>query len=308
MMNHIKTVSVSIGLLGLCLATASLAGDKAYCNHLYESGSLHQEPTMCDRYSTIQQKALPVTKNVRGGSPSTSFIYESRSSDTMATHPVGDFSVQTALGVVLEDIFAMAFDANGSVLYGLENTNKNLVSINQSSGVTTIIGPLTNVPVADTMTGLDVAPDGTCYATSTDGTTVTLYTCNLSTGELTVVGTQTDAPLVIGIAADCQGTLYAHDIGDDNIYTINTSTAAVTVVGPTGLDANFAQDITYDRNQQQLYGYIYTGAGTNTYGTINACTGAVSAINVDNPLGEYYGASKTSCTLSDVIFRNGLDC
>ncbi|WP_223789644.1 DUF6923 family protein [Marinicella meishanensis] len=295
-------------LMGLWLAASAQAGVNDFCAYLHQAGSLQQEPEVCSNFVPVEHKSLPVSKSVRGGSVATSYIYESRSTDTMSTHPVDDFSTQNTLGVVASDIFAMAFDENGNVLYGLENINKNLVSIDQSNGALNIIGPLTNVPAPDTVTGLAIGPDGKCYATSTDGTTTTLYTCDLVTGELTVVGSQTTTPLLIAITSDCNGTLYGHDIGDDNIYTIDPTSGAATVVGPTGLNANFAQDITYDREDQRMYGYIYTGGGTNTYGTIDVCTGAVTALAVDNPLGEHYGASKTSCALTDIIFRGNFDC
>ncbi len=306
-------VNTLICLFGLLCSSSSFAGVNAFCQNLHDAGSIDKEPQICSNFIQSNHNSMAEFQpniDARGGttSSSTSYIYESRASDTMSTHPVNDFSTQTLLGVVFGSIRAMAFDETAGVLYAVDNDGQQLMTVNQTTGAVTTVGPLTNMIAADVVTGLDIAPDGTCYVTSTDNLTNSLYTCELNTGTLTLVGSQTTTPLLTAIAADCEGNIYGHDVGDDTIYALDAATGAATAIGPTGLDANFAQDITYDREEHRLYGYIYTGGNSNTYGTIDVCTGAVTPLAVDSPVGEYFGASKTDCALSDIIFRGTIDC
>ena len=153
-------------------------------------------------------------------------------------------------------------------------------------------GALTTAP-----TGLTIDPvSGTAYISSTTD----LFTIDLTTATTTAVGTMgTAGGLVIDIAMDCNGALYAHDIGDDSLYSVNTATGAATVIGGTGLAANFAQGMDFDNDDGQLYGFVYTGGGTNTFGTFNLATGAVSALSTNSPLGEFEGAIPTTCVPPD---------
>ncbi len=64
------------------------------------------------------------------------------------------------------------------------------------------------------MTG---AVDGTMYASSTNITRSTLYTVDLDTGAVTVVGQITNAPAIIDIAITPDGDMYGVDIVNDNL-------------------------------------------------------------------------------------------
>ena len=79
----------------------------------------------------------------------------------------------------------------------------------------------------------------------------------------------------------------------NSIYTINTSTGAATLVGPTGFLANFAQGMDFDNEDGTLYIFLYVGTGVNHYGTVNLATGAVTPLASSNPLGEFEGATQT---------------
>ena len=304
-MNHRKTIQ--IGCLGLLITSWAQADVRKLCQKLNEQVSLDQELAVCAALPPSLEKTESVIKS--GESTTSSYVYEDRAEEAFFSHPVEDFTNQTLLGAEVIDIRAMAFDQNGTVLYAIENLNKNLLTVDQTTGTTAVVGPLTNANSNDVMTGIEIMADGTCYVTGTDETTSTLYTCDLSTGTLTVVGSQSTNPFIIGIAADCDGNLYGHDIDNDNIQLIDTGTGATSLLGATGIDANFSQDITYDRNLQHLYGYIYQGENNNTYGRIDVCTGSATALSVNNPIGEFSGgASKTSCAQSDVISRRNQDC
>jgi len=308
MMKKVIKIKHFVVMLIILINTVAYAGTDEYCQYFYDSVSANSLPDTCLNYPPVNYKSFDQTNIIKGAATSTSFTFNAVNWK-LFTHVVDDFSTQTYIGEAIAYIFAMAFDETGDVLYGLENSSKNLVTIDQTNGAVTVVGPLTNFIDSNnqTVSGLDIAPDGTCYVSSTDTSTSILYTCDLTTGTLTLVGTLSSTPALIGIAADCDGNLYGHDIVHDSIFSINVVTGSATLIGLTGYDTNLAQDLTYDRQEKKLYGYILTLNQNTIYGPINTSTGAVTPLAVDDPWGQFVGASKTSCLLSDFIFRDGFD-
>jgi uncharacterized repeat protein (TIGR01451 family) len=133
----------------------------------------------------------------------------------------------------------------------------------------------------------------------TDGVVSTLYSLNLGTGGLTPIG-NTGTALMIDFSINCEGLMVGHDIGTDSFYTIDRTTGSATLIGSHGLAANFAQGMDFDNADGTLYVYAYTGGGTNTYGTVNLATGAITPLAQNNPLGEYEGATQTTCATPSV--------
>ncbi len=80
-----------------------------------------------------------------------------------------------------------------------------------------------------------------------------LYTVNVSTGTTTLVGFLGSAGFFIDIAASCDGLLYGYDLSDDNFYSIDPATGAATIIGVLGYDANFGQGMSYDYSTGILY-------------------------------------------------------
>lgn len=279
-------------VLGVNIAWA----DDQFCQALYDNQSVLAEPAECESFAPITEKSttvLPVTNAVTDNA---SFFDMGFISDNFGTHTMGDLSNQTVTNAAnLESYFAMDYDETGTILYAIDNNTSNLVTLDQTTGlIATVIGAL-NLIVGETGSGIAITSDGTCYVSSAGGGQSTLYTCDLTTAVLTVVGSQVTTPLLIDIAASCDGTLYGHDIGTDSFYTMSTTDGSATLLGAHGLDANFAQGMTYDREAGVLYAYIYTGGGTNTYAQVNTTDGSITALNTDNPLGEFTGASQTTC-------------
>ncbi|MDX1408331.1 MAG: hypothetical protein R3330_09360, partial [Saprospiraceae bacterium] len=169
-------------------------------------------------------------------------------SDNFVSFTLNDFPGQTVLGSNTQAIFGYDFDASATTLYALDNGAQELGTINLANGGYTAIGP--SVPLAGhTWTGLTSDPTtGTFYASSTDGTTSALYTVNTATGAPNLVGTDTNAPLLIDISVGPNGVMYGHDIGTDSIYTIDKSNGVTTLVGLTGYNANFAQGMDFDND------------------------------------------------------------
>lgn len=224
----------------------------------------------------------------------TAYVFEMRNRDEIVTHALNNFSTQTQVtGGATAAYYGWDFDAAATTLYAHDTTAAQLGTINTSTGAFTPIGSLT-LPGAQSLTGIAIDPVTDEAYVLGFGTSGSLYSLNLTTAAVTLIGS-TGANILIDFSINCAGEMYGHDITADTIVTINRSTGAVTTVGPTGLLANFAQGMDFDNADGTLYIYGYTGGGTNTYGTVNLATGAVTPLSVDNPLGEYEGATQTTC-------------
>jgi len=156
--------------------------------------------------------------------------------------------------------------------------------VQYSTNILLVVDPVTGTPTEiDTMSGYymtglayDVTSD-IMYVSAWDGAGSVLYTVDLATAVTTLVGTCLADGLIIGLACDDAGNLYGIDLIYDNLLSINKATGAATVIGSLGVDINYAQDITFDRDNDILYGTLYSGSG-GLY-EINVTTGAVTLLN-----------------------------
>ncbi len=164
-----------------------------------------------------------------------------------------------------------------------------------SNAAKTVVG--TSTPVGGTSwTGMAEHPSGTVYAISTDcGGTTYLYTINPSNGAATQVGQVTGITCAINLAADGAGNLYTFDISSDNIYSINPSTAAPTLLGPAGFDGNYAQGMDYDKDNSIMYMAAYSGSAGGELRTVNLTTGATTLIGPFQGNAEVDGIAIVSC-------------
>ncbi len=176
--------------------------------------------------------------------------------------------------------FALDFDPTASTLYSINNTTRELGTIDPDTGLFTGIAAVSGVGAADNFLDLTIGPDGTAYMAAAGAAPAlpTLYTLNLATGAATAIAAFTGAGLIIDMAVDRDGVLYGHDIGTDALVTIDPTTAAVTTVGPHGLAANFAQGMDFDWSTNALYATIYTGGGTGQFVSWDTATGAVTML------------------------------
>jgi hypothetical protein len=205
---------------------------------------------------------------------------------------LNDFPGQT---VVTDNIYAyygIDFDATATTLYALNDSTGELGIINTDGSFTRIVD--CPPPEGGNWTGLTIDPLTNEFYAST---AVNLYRIDPAACSPTLVG-PFGTSLMIAIAIGPQGVMYGHDIGTDSIYTIDTTTGAATLVGPTGYAANYAQGMDFDNDDGTLYIWLYMGSGANVYGTVDLATGAVTPLATNNPLGEFEGATQTSavCT------------
>ena len=212
-------------------------------------------------------------------------------SDNFVSFTLNDFPGQTVVGTTTDAYYGMDFDSSATTLYALNDTTGELGTIDLTSGAFTGLVPCASP--SGNWTGLSIDPTTDAFYAST-GTD--LYTIDPATGNSTLVGSF-GTSLMIDIAIDTNGAMYGHDIGTDSIYEIDMATGVATLVGLTGYNGNYAQGMDFDNDDGTLYIFLYTGGGTNTYGTVDLATGAVTALATDNPTGEFEGAIQTAGTV-----------
>ena len=179
------------------------------------------------------------------------------------------FVILTITGLTFSSHTLEAFAVPGTgTLFGIDAGNRNLITINPSTGFSTIVD-------STVCCGPSLAIDpntGIMYA-SGKGTDGNLYSINPSTAASTVIGplvnTVRNAP---GLDFRSDGVFFATTnlsgpvLGGTHLGTINTNTGLLTVIGPLGVAymgaISFAPDgklygATENKNIQQL-GALYT--------------------------------------------------
>ena len=168
--------------------------------------------------------------------------------------------------------------ADDGKLYALDNASRNFVTVN-NAGVITDIGPVTNIPVASTLSGLSWnSVNSTMYAVAITGTVGELYTINMTTGVATLVGTMTGTTAPIWLEIDNTGKAYSADIASDKLYKIDLATGTATEVGALGVNMQFAQEADFNKDNDVLYAASYTGGGVGGIYTINTTTGVATLV------------------------------
>ncbi len=244
----------------------------------------------------------------------------SRLPNTLYKFTLPDFAAQTSRGVTQPSLFALDFSPDGSTLYGISGASavsdpSTLFTIDTENAAATRVAALSGLAAGDSASGLAIDPrSGMAYFSAAGGSPISsrLYTIDLSTGELTLIGplsgpTDPTGTIFIDIAINCQGDLYGHNISDDALYSINPDTGVATLIGTHGLPANFAQGMDFDNSDGTLYAFIYTGGGTNRFGTFDLATGAFTTLVENSPLGEFEGAFPATCGGSTEIFKDGFE-
>jgi hypothetical protein len=183
----------------------------------------------------------------------------------------------TTIAPTTLDPFAGDFGTgNNSLLYMITYTNPSLYSVDVTTGTETMIAPVTGVTSGHNVSGMACdKTSGTMYVSSTNITASDIYTVDLNTGALTLIGT-TGIPGIIEIAIDGTGTMYAWDIVNDESFTIDKTTGASTLLGPLGYDLNYAQGGNWDPISDVIYLSAYSTSGQLM--TLDKTTGALTLI------------------------------
>jgi hypothetical protein len=170
------------------------------------------------------------------------------------------------------------FDLNGNwyaVAY-----NGGLYQVDPGTGNATFIGNTTslNSLVYDTTTEI-------WYACGADSQGIdSLFTIDISTGEVTFVGHFGAPNIMISLMCDTDGNMYSYDVlfgGNSHLYSIDKDTGEATVIGDMGHNFCYAQEGKFDRNTGILYLAAYDiGQGQSYFATCDPETGEVTILGL----------------------------
>lgn len=228
-----------------------------------------------------------------------------------------DFAGAERIGEAADtpNMFGLDFSAAGTRLYGVQTLaaggGVRLGTFNLATGVYRPSALVLGLSTREQTTGLTIDPrTGQAYLSTIDILTnnpqlseARLYRLDPTTGFVTLVGRMLPDelnPVIIDIAMNCSGELYAHNITDDSLYAVDPASGEATLVGGHGLPANFAQGMDFDNASGELYAWIYTGAGNNRFGTLDLETGSFQAQADTGPPGQWEGAIPTDCAFMPV--------
>ncbi len=188
------------------------------------------------------------------------------------TFPLADMTSATVLGNEATPIYGMDYDSSATTLWALHADSVALTgslgTMDPATGVYTSV--VACFPPSGTIwTGLTIDSNNVMWAS--DATT--LYTIDPACNITTIGAFNTPGAVVIDIAINTAGQMYAHDIVDDAIYTVDTTTGAATLVGSTGMAAGYAQGMDFDPSDGTLYAWIYLSGGNGGFCTIDLATG-----------------------------------
>jgi len=181
----------------------------------------------------------------------------------------------TTIGNPNTSKFLIAGTLIEGILAGVEFNTNNLYFIDGSTGAAYKYGTFKGAVGGNTITGI-----------AYDNTLNTGYVCtgsNFYTFDqdlnTTLVGAMGNAGLIIGIDVDNNGNVYGIDLADDNLYSIDPTTGAGSIIGALGVDLNYAQDIGADPVTGNLYGTLYKrdGSGGGLF-AIDKVTGAATVV------------------------------
>jgi hypothetical protein len=216
------------------------------------------------------------------------------SNTNLYTSPLG-------MGVTLDNVFQR------SIVYVWNNTgdgttssahNGELLTLNTSTGEPTPVNPAT--PPQGTLNALAVAPSGEIYG----GDFSDFYSVDPETGIRTLIGSFGPGTALRAMDFACDGTLYAvaqrnGSVGTARyLLTINTSTAALTEIGPLPINIAGINSIAFTRTGSLIGSASSPG---NILFDINITSGQVSNVrpisgeNVGLPDGMGFVRSVIGC-------------
>ena len=155
-------------------------------------------------------------------------------------------------------IFAMDFNPAATILYGVDYGTLDFGTIDTTSGTFTKLNTVTGI--SGSVTGLKTDPTSSLfYLSTTDISQSFLYTLNIATGVVTLVGSQSVAPALIDIAIDSSGQMYGTDIVNDAFYSIDKSTGAAALIGNLRYYIDNAQGMYFAYSSGILYAALFAG-------------------------------------------------
>ena len=222
-------------------------------------------------------------------------------------HNITDISDRTLIGEHFENNLrprSLTWNADKSVLYGIsrEDQQTKLLTFNPQNGVSTTVAVLSGYPGDVQIFGMAIDQNNQCFVTGLDranhDTITSLFSCDLSTGQLTFLGSQSTAPDIHDIVATCDGSLYGVDALQTSFYRLSKTDGSAELVGPMGFESAVnVFNMTYDRKHDRIIQYV--NPETQFYYTamaeIDRQSGEATFIDDQYIFGTYVGASESSC-------------
>lgn len=170
-----------------------------------------------------------------------------------------------------QDGYITAADMVGNEWYGIyaaNNQQTQLVKIDKNTGELTYIGQ-----TIDNLTGF--AYDSYNQIAYTINFNGDLYTIDLGTAQTNYIGGNFLYP--IGLACDSLGIIYAISLNNE-LATLNYTSGIATIIGDLGIDLSYSQDIAFDRDQNKLYGTLYSNNSGSGLCSIDVNTAEINLI------------------------------
>ena len=156
--------------------------------------------------------------------------------------------------------------------YGAVYGTNTLITLDTVTGARTTLG---NIGLMMTGLAFDYTSNK-LFGVSSNGTTSSLYSISTANGYPSLIG-QSCTDLLINLACDLSGNLYAVGTNSDTLYHIDKSTGNATPIGYIGFDAGYAQGMDFNLANDTLYLASYDV--TDTAGELrwaNLTTGATT--------------------------------
>lgn len=174
----------------------------------------------------------------------------------------------------------MDFNAAATELYAIHFFTGDFGTIDPVSGAFTSLGTPT-LPSSQVQ-GLTAHPDGvTWYAITKSGADSQLYEGSMTTGVFTPIGSTVSGLYPIDLACDRLGRLFTYSTVNDNLYELNPLTGVPTVVGPIGLNLEYAQGFDFDWWSNELYATVslsLVAGGGSKFVRLDTTTGAATVL------------------------------
>ena len=209
---------------------------------------------------------------------------------------VDDFTVLGSTGWGLN---AIDFDATGTTLWGVYPYGGSLLYLGTGT-IDLTMGSFTDYGAtgdyAGDITGLASAPGGTgWYKTVFENFILTGSYLAVSSNS-TPYGFSGGGKICDGrieaISVDANGNLYGFNNTDLSLYSIDTTTGAGTLIGPTGLAVTGVNGMDFDWSTNTLYVKFDMTGGGSVFAVIDPATGLATVLEDTTSIG---GAKEFSC-------------
>ena len=171
---------------------------------------------------------------------------------------------------------AMAYDPATDTLFLCSTNTDNLWTLDYTTGAITLVGPF-NVGTAVIMHALEVDDTGQLYGHSLFAASgARFFRVDRNTGQATPISDPGLANNFGSLAfVPSTGTMYFGDTGGDQLYTIDRTTGAITLVGPFGAGTQISISMAY---HPQLGMYAIDNWNTDSLWRLDLVTGQATHI------------------------------